>query len=710
MGEEGVSLAETKRLGKDLLSSRANVNNAPLLLSILASNADAATPPSASSRPSSTSASSSSSPSSAAVTQCRLESLHSLHAFFVPLLRTGKFFAAARRKAKQELEAGGAAAEGDDGGDPKAAKAAAKAEAVYRLWVWNKYREFKKSLFRIVALSTNLQVLQIAAMNTLMDLVQEERVGEFNNSLYLKICARMVGSKGERNEILQVLSAKYFKYNDVRYFTYANIEKLVMKRLGTKQKEDELVSSDDDNNHEPVGASLHTFVRNIYDVLCQLPLPLKDDQKNGNDADEFWSNSRGGEESGKAASGTKQGKKTLMHKDTKKQKHIFSRAWLSFLQLSLPLDVYKKVLGRLHRNVVPYMTNPLLLSDFLTQSYNTGGLISVMALGSLFTLITKYGLEYPDFYNKLYALLEPSIFVARYRSRFFELLDTCLKSSHLPGYLGAAFAKRLGRLVLSAPPSGAIVVIALIHNLLRRHPSINVLVHRLDGKAASAVPKEDSQNDKGEGVPSFEEEQETEDVTTDERLGIEPFVATEADVAKCNALKSSLWEIESLRRHYCPAVSRFVESLENDLTVRAKTTEVAIPDFSATSYATIFEEEVGRRMKSVPMAFYSTVPNTLFPYRDNSCEGSFHSWTFDESAGLNSVPLDDIQGNEANDTSEELEEVSERVEDVQREDSMEDDDHFEELSSDGSGGSRSRSEQSDGEDWPQPLLKRLRAP
>lgn len=55
------------------------------------------------------------------------------------------------------------------------------------------------------------------------------------------------------------------------------------------------------------------------------------------------------------------------------------------------------------------------------HSYNTGGLISVMALGSLFILITKHGLEYPDFYNKLYALLEPSIFVARYRSRFFEV-------------------------------------------------------------------------------------------------------------------------------------------------------------------------------------------------------------------------------------------------------------------------------------------------
>jgi len=61
----------------------------------------------------------------------------------------------------------------------------------------------------------------------------------------------------------------------------------------------------------------------------------------------------------------------------------------------------------------------------------------------------------------------------------FQLTDTCLKSTHLPAYLAAAFAKKLGRLALSAPPSGALVVIALIHNLLRRHPSINHLVHRV---------------------------------------------------------------------------------------------------------------------------------------------------------------------------------------------------------------------------------------
>lgn len=62
---------------------------------------------------------------------------------------------------------------------------------------------------------------------------------------------------------------------------------------------------------------------------------------------------------------------------------------------------------------------------------------------------------------------------------FLQLLDACLKSPLLPAYLAAAFAKKLSRLSISVPPSGALVIIALIHNLLRRHPSINCLVNRV---------------------------------------------------------------------------------------------------------------------------------------------------------------------------------------------------------------------------------------
>lgn len=86
--------------------------------------------------------------------------------------------------------------------------------------------------------------------------------------------------------------------------------------------------------------------------------------------------------------------------------------------------------------------------------------------------------------------------------------------------------------------------------------------------------------------------------------------------------ESSLWEIDTLRHHYCPAVSRFVLSLENDLTVRAKTTEMTVQDFSSGSYATIFGDEIRRRVKQVPLAFYKATPTSLFS------ESDFPGWTF----------------------------------------------------------------------------------
>ena len=53
--------------------------------------------------------------------------------------------------------------------------------------------------------------------------------------------------------------------------------------------------------------------------------------------------------------------------------------------------------------------------------------------------------------------------------------------SHLPSYLVAAFAKKLARLSLTAPPHGLVVVIPMVYNLLMRHPTAKVLLHNPEG-------------------------------------------------------------------------------------------------------------------------------------------------------------------------------------------------------------------------------------
>jgi hypothetical protein len=52
---------------------------------------------------------------------------------------------------------------------------------------------------------------------------------------------------------------------------------------------------------------------------------------------------------------------------------VFARqAWLALLALPLPADAYRRVLVRMHDLIIPHLTSPLLLADFLTASLNRG--------------------------------------------------------------------------------------------------------------------------------------------------------------------------------------------------------------------------------------------------------------------------------------------------------------------------------------------------
>ena len=70
------------------------------------------------------------------------------------------------------------------------------------------------------------------------------------------------------------------------------------------------------------------------------------------------------------------------------------------------------------------------------------------------SLYARPGLDYPDFYTKLYATLTPHVFTVTYRPQLFRLLKLFLYSTHLPAYLVAAFIKKMARLCLGAPPAG----------------------------------------------------------------------------------------------------------------------------------------------------------------------------------------------------------------------------------------------------------------
>lgn len=470
------------------------------------------------------------------------------------------------------------------------------------------------------------ETLQEVVLDTLMEFVKLGNGGRFYSALYHKLIQALVLSSLEVEFLLESLASTYFKYFDVRYFTFITVEKLCKLLESNNGSGDKVLIEEGDNS----GTSLERSINKMYFILLHIPPMGTLDQ---NDEIETWSAgflSKEGDHQEHCKHKEREDKQEKSDKSTKngfslnnvskKMKLKFTKAWMSFLRLPLPLEVYKEVLVNLHQTVIPYLSNPVMLCDFFTRSYDIGGVISVMALNGLFVLMTKYGLEYPNFYEKLYALLIPSIFMAKHRAKFFQLLDSCLKSPLLPAYLAAAFTKKLSRLSLVVPPSGALVIITLVHNLLRRHPSINCLVHQETGE--ETIPGD---------TRSIEEpasSEENADVAFDAasgKQGVDRFNNDESDPLRSNAMRSSLWEVDTLRHHYCPPVSRFVLSLESDLTVRAKTTEVAITDFSSGSYTTIFREEMRRRVKQVPLAFYKAKPNLLFS------ESDFPGWTFNST-------------------------------------------------------------------------------
>ena len=63
-----------------------------------------------------------------------------------------------------------------------------------------------------------------------------------------------------------------------------------------------------------------------------------------------------------------------------------------------------------------------------------------------------------------------------------------LSSSGLPNYLVAAFAKRLGRLALTAPAPTAVLALGIVYNLLLQHKAVRILIHRRADAEVIAAP------------------------------------------------------------------------------------------------------------------------------------------------------------------------------------------------------------------------------
>lgn len=282
--------------------------------------------------------------------------------------------------------------------------------------------------------------------------------------------------------------------------------------------------------------------------------------------------------------------------DAAASRRALGEAWLALLHLRLPSTLLEPVLTALPELGLPAIGEPLRLADLLTARLDGGGLPAALALHALFVLVTRHGLEYPRFYERLYTLLDARTIRFRHRARLLSLTDAFLASPMVPATTAAAFAKRFARLALHAEPPVAAVCVAFVHNLVRRHPALVQLLHR-DNQS----PDEDGA---GVDAPSAAGSGSV-------YAGVDPYDPSERDPTRSRALESSLWEVAVLRRHDCPAVALAAESLDEDLTDRRKTAEVDVGALVAISTAAMVDRELSRKIKQAPLRFHRDPPESL---------------------------------------------------------------------------------------------------
>lgn len=251
--------------------------------------------------------------------------------------------------------------------------------------------------------------------------------------------------------------------------------------------------------------------------------------------------------------------------------------WLSIFRSPLTTDHRKKILNMMTRQVLPwFVTKVETLTDFLTDSFNAGGSTALLALSGIFHLITKKNIDYPDFYTKLYSLLDEDVLHSKHRSRFFRLLDSCMASTHLPAAMVASFIKRFARLSLQAPPGAIVWIVPWTYNMLKSHPTCSFMLHRNPHPAHAIF----SQN------PDFE------------ASGMDDiFDPEESDPMLTNAIESSLWELETLRSHYHPNVATLAKIIGEQFTKR----EYQLEDFLDHSYGSLVDAELGKALKKTPV-------------------------------------------------------------------------------------------------------------
>jgi len=421
-------------------------------------------------------------------------------------------------------------------------------EATVVTWLRERLADYKKvllSLFHGKGQALKALLLAMALLKAEAQHMDEKEGSTFPRAFFDDIIAALLTTE---NELVRAEFSEKFidEYHDIRYYTFQAIK-------------DFLAQQD------------HPIDENVQKTVFETLLSIEDVPDSSEDLEEFYID----------PPKTSAKKKHPLYSLSQHKKQA-QEAWLALMQIGLTKDQRKKTLEVMADVIAPWFTKPELLMDFLTDCFNTGGSISLLALSGVFYLIQERNLDYPAFYTKLYSLLDADILHSKYRSRFFRLLDTFLGSSHLPAVLVASFIKRLARLALNAPPSAIVVIVPWFYNLFKKHPLTTFMMHRIPRT------KEEKERLESEGMD-------------------DPFLPDEQDPMETRAIDSCLWEIVQLQSHYHPNVATIAKIISEQFTKQAYSLE----DFLDHSYSSLIEAEMTKNIRKAPVVEFM-IPKRIF--------------------------------------------------------------------------------------------------
>lgn len=495
-------------------------------------------------------------------------------------------------------------------------------------WMWKQYKLFRQTLCTFLA--GNDDWSWELSIKTLLELTKKEseyfpQRSRLLSQMFAEVFAAMLVTRKEEldADLLLVFRSEVFNYTDCVYHSLRVLFDFVTELKSTVKREGR------DNGSE----SMSIAVQNAVDLLRMIDVPdeidpdnfyiplglgadVDDEESRGSDDDNsddddssvedrkaITADARKNKRKASSLLGKRKSEEAADKKQNKRKRSqnivslsayqkLFSKVWIHSLSLPMSMSMHKTLLKHISDHVLVRLHNPLMLADYLTQCYNLGGVVAVLALESLFTLILRHNLDYPHFFESLYRLCTLRILNAKHGIKYMKLLHMSLRSTNIPASLVAAFIKRLAGLALQVSAPRVAFCLAQITWLLRQHRTCQVLVHRKPKRVTSS--EEDAAAEGGLA----------EQATTgaDKQFVLEQ----DEDLEHSGALQSSLWELEALENHFLYDVAQLATALRDPMSTSVGNVPIDVEQYiqQASTYQELIDSDLNRRpKKNAAMAY-----------------------------------------------------------------------------------------------------------